>query len=569
MLDPEYILRLSEGAEQIASELHENIIAQIVKRIMIRLGRGDGYILTPQDKYQLEVLQEAGYLSSDLQAEIASQTEIELEEMIQAFEDAGVRAIAYDSEIYERAGLYSAPLKQSPQLVRLMQRNYEATAGEWRNYTRTTAQAAQRLFIRECDKAYNLVSSGAQSYTRAVRQAVETIASEGVTVTYPSGHTDTIETATLRAVRTGVNQACSEITKARMEELGWDIVLVSAHIGARVTPRDDYTNHSWWQGKFYSLSGNDKRFPPYSVCGDGDVQGIHGANCRHSMGPGDGENNPYEGLIDSEENRKAYELSQRQRALERRIRKTKREVMALKTAVDNAQDPAVKAELEQAYQKKALLLQKQNKAYDDFCNEHNLKRLQDRLAIAKWDRKQAAAATRAAKREDSFQDFYRNLQIASNKRKDAGELSRYVDAVRNGSGPLRAADEAILSRLPKAGDWVQVGSADADIYTLGSLTAKTGSEFASFSRGEVKIIVRGTKTTKWRLPEDLARRIYTEQLRWDAHSHPTTINLRPSTEDRNTLKLFTWQKKSRIIDITGKVIEFTSNEFADIDAGRW
>ena len=398
MLDPDYILHLSDGAEMIASSLHENIVAQIVKRIMIRLGRGDEYILTPQDKYQIEVLQEAGYLSQDIQAEIAASTNLELEEILEAFEDAGVRSLDYDNEVYKRAGISAEPLKQSPQLIRLMQRNYEATAGEWKNFTRTTAQAAQKVFIRECDKAYNLVASGAESYTKAVRNAVETIAGDGVVVTYPSGHTDTIETATLRAVRTGVNQACSEITKARMEELDWDIVLVSAHYGARVTPYDDFTNHSWWQGQFYSLSGKDERFQPYSVCGDGDVQGIHGANCRHSMGPGDGENNPYDGLIDSEESKKAYELSQRQRALERRIRKTKREVMGLKTARDNATDSAVKAELDRAYQEKALLLQKQNKAYNDFCAEHNLKTLQDRLAVANWDRKQAAAASAAARR---------------------------------------------------------------------------------------------------------------------------------------------------------------------------
>ena len=398
MLDPDYILHLSDGAEMIASSLHENIVAQIVKRIMIRLGRGDEYILTPQDKYQIEVLQEAGYLSQDIQAEIAASTNLELEEILEAFEDAGVRSLDYDNEVYKRAGISAEPLKQSPQLIRLMQRNYEATAGEWKNFTRTTEQAAQQVFIRECDKAYNLVASGAESYTKAVRNAVETIAGDGVVVTYPSGHTDTIETATLRAVRTGVNQACSEITKARMEELDWDIVLVSAHYGARVTPYDDFTNHSWWQGQFYSLSGKDERFQPYSVCGDGDVQGIHGANCRHSMGPGDGENNPYDGLIDSEESKKAYELSQRQRALERRIRKTKREVMGLKTARDNATDSAVKAELDRAYQEKALLLQKQNKAYNDFCAEHNLKTLQDRLAVANWDRKQAAAASAAARR---------------------------------------------------------------------------------------------------------------------------------------------------------------------------
>lgn len=133
------------------------------------------------------------------------------------------------------------------------------------------------------------------------------------------------------------------------------------------------------------------------MCGRGDVQGILGANCRHSYGPGDGKHNPYE-KFDSEENRKAYVLSQRERTLERRIRKTKREVQALQTALDNA--PAdCKLELQAAYQKKAALLTKQNKAYNDFCEENDLKRLSDRLSIAKWDRKQAAKARGEARKK--------------------------------------------------------------------------------------------------------------------------------------------------------------------------
>lgn len=396
MLAPDYIQHLTEGAEEIAAELHRDIISRIVERIMTRIGRGDSYILTATDKWQLEVLRDAGFLLEDLQREISQKTKVQLKEMKAAFEDAGVRTLAYDHAIYEAAGLSPASLLQSPNLVRLLQRGYEATAQEWENFTRTTANAAQQLYIRECDRAYHLVSSGLLSYQQAAREAVERIAKDGVTVTYPSGHTDTIETATLRALRTGVSQACGDITDARMDEMGWDIVLTSAHLGARVTKKNDYTNHYWWQGRFFSRSGKDSRFPPFSLCGRGDVQGILGANCRHSYGPGDGKHNPFE-KFDSEENQKAYELSQRQRALERRIRKTKREVQALQTALNNAPE-SCKPELQAAYQKKASLLTKQNKAYNDFCEENDLKRLSDRLSIAKWDRQQAAKARGAARK---------------------------------------------------------------------------------------------------------------------------------------------------------------------------
>lgn len=367
---------------------------------MRRIGRGDSYLLTATDKWQIEVLQDAGYLLKDIQREITKRTKQQQIEIAQAMEDAGVRSLSYDDEIYRAAGLSPTPLKQSPHLVRLMQRNYEATLGEWKNFTRTTANTAQQAFIQACDKAYHLTTSGAVSYAQAVREAIEDIADKGVIVKYPSGHKDTIETATLRAVRTGISQACGQITNARLEEMDWEIILVSSHLGARVTDTQDYRDHAWWQGNFYSRTGADKRFPPFSVCGMGDVQGIDGANCRHSHGPGDGEHNPFK-EYDSEENRRAYETEQYQRLLERRIRDAKRKVMTLKTAIDNAEDPNAKLELDREYQKKSALLQRQNKAYNDFCKENNLKKLNHRIRIAKWNRQQAAAARGAAKRYEN------------------------------------------------------------------------------------------------------------------------------------------------------------------------
>ena len=402
MLSPEYLLRVSEGAEEIAERLHQDIVKRLIQRIVARLERGDDYILTPIDKYQLETLKQAGFLMKDIEKEIAAKTKLQRAEIRAAFEDAGIRSYAYDSRVYEAAGLATKPLTQSPQYIRMMQRAYEATLGEWRNFSRTTAGEAYRRFIVECDRAYYSVQSGAISYTQAFREAINRIADEGVVVAYQDKdgnitRRDTIETATLRNIRTGISQSCAEITNARMEEMDWDILLVSAHLGARYTEKNDYTNHFWWQGKFYSKSGKDKRFPPFSVCGQGDVQGINGANCRHSYSPGDGETNPFSDY-DSEENKKAYDLSQKQRQLENRIRHTKRQVMAIKEGRDYAEHPDHKAALDEDYKKKAAKLERQNKEYKDFCEQNGLKTRQERLTIAKWDRQQAAEARGAAAR---------------------------------------------------------------------------------------------------------------------------------------------------------------------------
>ncbi len=398
MLSPDYLARIAEGSEEIASQLHTYIIRQIIDRMMIRIGRGDDYLLTSSDRWRIQILQDARYLLEDITAELSKITKRQEKEIKDAMEEAGVKALEYDHKIYEAAGLSPTPLTQSPQLIRLMERNMDATMGEWENYTRTTAEAAQRLFINECDNAYHLVSSGAVSYTQAVKEAVNNVVSGGVIVHYPSGHKDTIETATARAVRTGVAQATGDISINRMEEMDWDIILVSAHIGARTGDGGQNPgNHLWWQGQFYSRTGKDKRFPPFSQTGYGTGEGLCGWNCRHSFGSGDGVNNPYKD-IQTADNYKVEQLEKRQRTLERRIRKTKREVMGMQEAVDKCKDESVKFEMQLDLDRKSYLLQRQNKAYNEFCKTNDLRTQQERLQIARWNREQAAKARGAARR---------------------------------------------------------------------------------------------------------------------------------------------------------------------------
>ena len=398
MLRPAYLAAIAEGSEQIASELHDYIVQAIVGRMMERIGRGEKYLLTSADRWRIQILQDAGELLENITAELALYTRKQIQEIRLAMEEAGVKALEADDLIYSAAGLSTVPLWESPALVRLMERNMNASLGEWKNYTRTTAEEAQRLYITECDKAYNHVMSGAVAYTQAVREAVETISSAGVAVKYPSGHTDTLETATARAVRTGIAQATGDISLKRMEEMNWDIILVSAHIGARTGDGGQNPgNHLWWQGQFYSRTGKDKHFPPFSQTGYGTGEGLCGWNCRHSFGCGDGVHNPYKD-IQTEDNVRMEKLEKRQRELERRVRKTKRAVMGMQTAVEQCQDEAAKFALQQELDRKSYLLQRQNQAYQDFCKYNSLRPLLERLKIARWSREQAAKARGAARR---------------------------------------------------------------------------------------------------------------------------------------------------------------------------
>lgn len=77
--------------------------------------------------------------------------------------------------------------------------------------------------------------------------------------------------------------------------------------------------------------------------------------------------------------------------------------MNWKKAADAETNPVMKEKNQEKYQQKAALLQKQNEAYNKFCEETGLKKQHDRIRIAKWDRKQAAMARAAARKYNASQ----------------------------------------------------------------------------------------------------------------------------------------------------------------------
>lgn len=396
MLTPQQILDIVETLYPTIDELNIWITKDLIKRVMARIGRGDFY-LTGTDDWQLQVYQAAGGHLEAVQREIARWTKTSDAEIRRIFEDAGIKTLAYDSNFYTEHGLEALSLTQSEGMIRLLEDTYQRTAGTVHNFTRTTAQASQQRLITVLDEAHFKVASGAASYTQAVQEALDSIVTEQTNVRYPTGHVDTIETAVLRAVRTGVAQASGNMAVKGMEERDWDVVLVSAHLGARYGDGGNNPgNHAWWQGKFYSRTGRTPGLPNFlESTGYGTGEGLCGWNCRHSFGPGDLRHNPFKDF-DAEENKKAYDLSQKQRAQERRIRQTKVKLVDLRQAIEGAEDPAAKATLEGEYQKAAKLLEKQNLAYNAFCQNNGLKRLTDRIQVAQWTRADAKKSIAAA-----------------------------------------------------------------------------------------------------------------------------------------------------------------------------
>lgn len=396
MLTPRQLQEIVETMYPMLDDLNTWITKDLIKRLMARLGRGEKAVLGASDEWQMQVLQSAGGHLEAVQREVARFTELADAEIARIFEDAGIKALAADNMVYVRAGMEELALSEG--MVQILADTYQRTLGTVHNLTRTTATESQRKLIRLLDEAHMRVITGAQSYTAAVEDIVKAASAEESHVIYPSGHVDTVEVAVLRAVRTGTAQASGNMSLQGMIDRDWDLIRVSAHLGARYGDGGENPgNHFWWQGKLYSRTGRTPGYPLFEqATGYGTGEGCCGWNCRHSFGPGDPNHNPFKDY-DAEENKKAYDLSQRQRRMERAVKASKHKLVGLREAIDTAEDAAVKAKLEAQYASVSSLLGRQNTAYNEFCEKNDLKRLADRLQIARWTREDARRSILAAR----------------------------------------------------------------------------------------------------------------------------------------------------------------------------
>lgn len=427
MLTPEYLSDVADATENSIAAFNTyllNKLARSLNEIFMRDGEIDGFMT--KHVYEMRKLEAAGMLFEDIQKEIEKRLPWIRNEVRKAFDDAREQTItdsdAFIADVVKDAQVHGAltdvdipengvSYGMTAKELRLLEYAYRRTNGSIMNITGTTAQTARGLFEVACDEAWFKVNNGTDPNT-AIVEGIDKLSQKGITtVGYGSGRADKIEVAIARCVRTGVSQANGDITLTRCAELGVGNVITSQHVGARVTQNDDYTNHSWWQGKVYSLdfsgplskyaltdkeaadqaekhpefsqikeyeqSMNADKYPDFvETCGYGDILGICGINCRHSFSPfypGMKNNNP---PIDSAQNKKAYELSQKQRAMERRIREIKRDIEALK-ACGNTSDVVN----DRIAELKALLNVRANE-YAIFCQANNLSRANWRLKIS-------------------------------------------------------------------------------------------------------------------------------------------------------------------------------------------
>lgn len=423
MFTPEYLNELVESSHAAASEFNMYLINIVIDSV-IRLYEYNGTIeITPTNLQRLKQLNEqSGILVSDIEKEIRKRLPSVEKKIREAFLKAGYEInedinksvadmVESDNELKSFVGKAPRLEHLTESEKKLLDAAYKRTRGEIRNLTQTTAADLNQQFLKSCDAAWWKATHGI-SKNIAIREAISEVSKYGTHVVYRNNGKDrkmTVEAAVRMCVLTGINQANAEIMLTECANAGLRTVLVSSHIGARYTDHDEPANHQSWQGKIYSISDSllkkigykepkknflekvkeffykfrdQEKYPDLvEVTGYGTVKGLCGANCRHTMHmhyPGN--SNPYKDY-DSEENKQKYDLYQKQRAIERKIRDTKKQMYNIKHSIKTLHDKeAILAMKEELSQVKSLF-DRQFSEYDRFCKQNGLHIDQERLYV--------------------------------------------------------------------------------------------------------------------------------------------------------------------------------------------
>ena len=432
MLKPEYFNDKADRMIELYRQLEDYIFKDIAYRLLKSQsvsGTADRLI------WKLEQMGESRAKIMNKLSKLTGLSKRELKELLQ---DAVITSWNDDLSTFNQMGINIVNPLENQAVMSVMNAEYQKCQGELNNLTRTTMNQAQVDLTRMLDEAEMRVASGVQSYSSAVCEILDNYAKKGMFVEYPTGTHRSLEAAVRCCVVTSMNQTSAQITNQYILEGGIEYVLVSAHLGARIQqPGQPYlAGHENWQGKVYRIRGSEPGYPNllemtgYDIGENGagkvvNPLGLHGYNCRHSHQPWDKAlKNPYvdengKSTIDTEESRKLYQNQQKQRAMERSIRATKRRLLMKQQEIDLVAETDVKEILQNDYDKLAYKLREQNKAYNEFCTENDLQKQSDRLKVAGYKREQAAKARGRAR---AFEN--RSIKKPMEKAKNTGYTKR-------------------------------------------------------------------------------------------------------------------------------------------------
>lgn len=325
MLTPAQINALSELSQQAMQPVIDFLLDDIARRI------SEAGQFTSSAAYQIWRAQALGVDRKAIEKELRKRLGVSQKELKKLLVQSAEVGYNFDMKGFGRMAI---PFAENRSIQQIVEAAVKLADKDFRNITQTLGfcdpygkpRELTDAYITSCDYAFNQVITGATDYNTAIRNATKNLADKGIhTIDYESGRSTSLEAAVRRNIMSGLGLMQEQISQQNHDAFGADGWEISAHAASA-------PDHEDIQGKQYT----DKE---YEALNNSLVRRIGTLHCGHAafpiiLGVNEPQYTPEQLQQFKDDNKKGvtyngkhytvYEATQKQRQIERAIRRQKR-----------------------------------------------------------------------------------------------------------------------------------------------------------------------------------------------------------------------------------------------------
>ena len=317
-------------------ELYQKIELEMLMNIGKVIGNGNGVDEDDIINWQVQKLSQLGQLSEAQIKTLAKYAGMTVEQMTVFIQQTAISEVAaYDvllDDMAEGTLLYTPPTNTLYTTLEALERQGRSVV----NMINTNLlQASSQVYTDILTRSAAQVLTGNLTLQQALVKTAGEWAKQGMpAIVDKAGRTWSTEAYVNMVTRATQKNVATSMQESRMDDYEIDLVEISSHAASR-------PSHVDYQGKVYSRSGKSKSYPSlkdtsYGKGADGLVTGI---GCNHIAYPYiEGVSTKRYEPYNKKESIEAYKQSQKQRYLEREIRRSKKELeMLTQMGMDNSE----------------------------------------------------------------------------------------------------------------------------------------------------------------------------------------------------------------------------------------
>lgn len=299
------------------------LLKQLTKRLKVKGAEGI-------NEWYIERMNQSRLLNSKFYKKLEQNSGISSDLISKAIEETAKSSQSDIDSYLKQAMPVSNEMNNLDQIMQAYQKQVFVNLDNYVNQTLVNTMFGEGPIAKMYENVLNdvMANFGAGNITlqQAVEKSIISWADKGIPSTFidKGGNTWSLERYVDTVMRSTLNRLYNEVRTSRMEEYGITTVKMSVLIDA--APRCAHC-----QGRVLDMrpiNSNDSEYPSIYEFGYGLAGGTLGINCRHSIYPFiSGVNVDREPNVNPEEAIRKSRVREKQREIERRIRKTKKNII--------------------------------------------------------------------------------------------------------------------------------------------------------------------------------------------------------------------------------------------------